>query len=86
MPMSLHKIGPIAVRKKLTPRPAPAKAEKGVKWLTQHGREKRLVINGMFVTHGGVVLGFALQEAARAAQVLALLTSFRSCLRIEYLP
>ena len=33
---------------------------------------------------GGVVLGFALQEAARAAQVLASLTSFRSCLRLEY--
>jgi hypothetical protein len=32
----------------------------------------------------GVVLGFALQEAARAAQVLALLTSFRSCLRLDY--
>jgi len=33
--------------------------------------------------HGGVVLVFALQEAARAAQVLASLTSFRSCLRLE---
>ena len=37
----------------------------------------------MFVTHGDVVLGFAVQEALRAAQVLALLTSFRSCLRLE---
>jgi hypothetical protein len=37
-----------------------------------------------FVATGGVVLGFALQDAARAAQVQALLTSSRFRLRPNY--
>ncbi len=54
-----------------------------VKGLTQNGLET--ICDQQNVCDGrGVVLGFALQEAARAAQVLASLTSFRSCLRLEY--
>ena len=45
--------------------------------------KKRFVTSRMFCDHADVVLGFALQEAARAAHILALLTSFRSCLRLE---
>jgi hypothetical protein len=54
-----------------------------VKGLTQDGLET-ICDQQNVCGRGGVVLVFALQEAARAAQVLASPTSFRSCLRLEY--
>ena len=54
-----------------------------VKGLTQNGLET--ICDQQNVCDGrGVVLGFALQDAAGAAQVLALLTSFRSTIRTEF--
>lgn len=48
------------------------------------GGERGTVTSRTFVAAAGVVLGFALQDAAGAAQVLALLTSFRSTIRTEF--
>ncbi len=70
VPRSLHRV-------------ARQSREMDVRRLTQQG-QKAVFSQRNVCERGGVVLGFALQEAARAAQVLAALTSFRSCLRLEY--
>src|SRR6266436_5075667 len=44
-------------------------------------QKKTLTTTRRFVAAGGVVLGFALQDATRASQLLASLTSSRFCLR-----